>query len=337
MSPIHTPATPLLSLAEPGWLWLLVPVALLLVIYLVQQSRRSRYVVRFATLPMLERLVPRRPAWRRHLPAALLLLAFSAMVVAAARPQTDVEVPRERATVIVVVDVSLSMEAVDVEPDRITAARSAAKSFVEGLPDGFNVGIVAFAGSASVLAEPSSDHQESLDALDRLQLDEGTAIGDGVLTSLAQIEATAARTDDSGANGAEGEDAEPVPAHIVLLSDGTNTVGSSLQTAADAAIEDGVPVSTIAYGTPNGTVVVDGQTVPVPVDEQSLDELAVATGGTGYAAETADELTEVYDDIQSSIGYRTEQRDRTQVAVVVALLLGMLAGGLSMRWFSRLP
>ncbi|MBS45389.1 MAG: VWA domain-containing protein [Nocardioides sp.] len=316
-----------MSLASPLWLLLLVPVALLVVAYLVVQRRRSRYAVRFATLPMLDRLVPERPAWRRHVPAALLLLAFAALAVAAARPQVEVQVPRERATVMVVVDVSLSMQATDVSPDRITAAREAAQAFVEGLPDGFNVGVVEFAGSATVLAQPTDDHQASVDALDRLQLDEGTAIGDGVMTSLAQI-ATVSGTSVDG---------EPVPATIVLLSDGTNTMGSSLDQAAASATEAGVPVSTIAYGTEDGTVTVDGQLIPVPVDETSLSQLAEVTGGTGYQADSAEALDEGYADVQSAIGYRSEERDVTPFVVAFGLLVAMAAAGFSLRWFARLP
>jgi Ca-activated chloride channel homolog len=314
-----------MTLASPIWLLLLLPVALLLVGYLWQQARRSRYTVRFATLPMLERLAPTRPGWRRHVPAVLLLLTFVALCVAAARPQVDEEVPRERATVMVVVDVSLSMEASDVDPDRLTAARDAAVGFVRGLPDGFNVGVVSFSGVATVLASPTPDQDAAVDALQGLSLDEGTAIGDGVLTSLKQLETIAA--------DGEGE----VPSHIVLLSDGTNTVGSSVDAAADAAVEADVPVSTIAYGTAEGTVMVDGQLVPVPVDEAALAALADATNGEAYEAESAEQLTEVYDDIQSSIGYRTEQRDVTRWAVLVALILGFAAAGLSLVWFARLP
>ncbi len=318
-----------MSLASPVWLWLLVPVAALVVAYLLQHRRRSRYAVTFATLPMLERLVPERPGWRRHLPATLLLLGFVALTVAAARPQVDVEVPRERATVIVVVDVSLSMQATDVSPDRISAASDAAQQFVSGLPAGFNVGVVEFAGSASVLAPATPDHAAAIAALDRLELAEGTAIGDGVLTSLAQIKASA--LSDGTGGGAD------VPAQIVLLSDGTNTVGSSLDQAATAARDAAVPVSTIAYGTDQGTVVVNGQVVPVPVDQASLDSLAQLTGGQGYAAETADQLDRVYADIQSSIGFTTEQRDVTPWVISAALLLGLLGAALSLRWFARLP
>ena len=318
-----------LTLASPAWLLLLLPVAALVASYIVQAKRRSRYSVTFATLPMLERLTPIKPGWRRHLPATLLVLGFVILTVAAARPQVDEQVPRERATVIVVVDVSLSMQATDVAPDRISAASDAAQGFVDGLPDGFNVGVVTFAGSATVLAPPTSDHAASIAALDRLTLDEGTAIGDGVMTSLAQIQATAA-TDGTGLD-------TDVPAQIVLLSDGTNTVGSSIDQAASAAVEAQVPVSTIAYGTPDGTVDVNGEIVPVPVDQASLDALAQSTGGVGYAADSAEALDEVYADIQSSIGFTTEQRDVTSYVIAVALLLGLLSAALSLRWFARLP
>ena len=314
-----------MSLASPIWLLLLLPVALLLVGYVWQQARRSRYAIRFATLPMLERLAPTRPGWRRHVPAVFLLLTFVALCVAAARPQVEEEVPRERATVMVVVDVSLSMEATDVDPDRLTAAREAAIGFVQGLPEGFNVGVVSFSGVATVLSSPAPDQAAAIKALQGLSLDEGTAIGDGVLTSLKQLETVP-------------EDGEgDVPSHIVLLSDGTNTVGSSVEDAADAAAEAEVPVSTIAYGTAEGTVMVDGQLVPVPVDQAALGALADATDGEAYEAESAEQLTEVYDDIQSSIGFTTEQRDVTRWAVITALLLGFAAAGFSLIWFARLP
>jgi Ca-activated chloride channel family protein len=336
-----------MRLASPVWLLALVPVALLVVAYLLQQRRRSAYAVRFATLPMLETLLPKRPGWRRHVPAALLLLCFAVLALAAARPQVDRLVPRERATVMVVVDVSLSMQATDVPPDRLTAARAAAQQFIEGLPEGFNVGVVSFSGVTTVLDAPGPDHDAAIAALDRLELDEGTAIGDGVTTSLAQIEALADQVPVSpdGSDAPSGSpspgQAEPeqeeVPGQIVLLSDGTNTVGSSLEQAATAATADGVPVSTIAYGTPDGVVEVQGQTVPVPVDVAALNSLAEATGGRGYEAETADELSEVYDDIRSSIGQREEEQDVTQWAVAVALLLGLLAAAASLRWFARLP
>lgn len=315
-----------MSFLSPWWLLTLLPVLALAVLYVVQRRRQGRYAVRFASLPMLERLVPRRPRWRRHLPAALLLLALASLGLAAGRPQVELQVPRENATVIVTVDVSLSMEATDVEPSRLEAASDAAVEFVEGLPEGFNVGVVTFSGQVTVAAPPTADREVAVEALENLRLDTRTAIGEGVFTSLDQVEAMAERSGE-----------EEVPARIVLLSDGTNTVGRTPAQAAEAATAAGVPVSTIAYGTPNGTVMAEGQLVPVPVDEATLATLATDTGGTAYTARTSDELVEVYDDIRSSIGFRPEDVELTQYLAVLALLLGLVAAGLSMRWFARFP
>jgi Ca-activated chloride channel family protein len=315
-----------MTFLSPWWLLLLVPVLALAVAYVWQQRRQSRYAVRFASLPMLERLAPRRPGWRRHVPAALLLLAFVGLALAVARPEADVRVPRKNATVIVAIDVSISMRATDVEPSRLQAASAAARRFVEGLPDEINVGLVTFSGSTAVRAAPTTDHEEVENALSSLTLSTRTAIGEGVFTSLGEIAATAAKYGQ-----------KKVPATVVLLSDGTNTTGRTPQEAAAAAREAGVPVSTIAYGTQTGTVELDGQLVPVPVDTETLATLAEETDGRAYTAQTSDELNGVYDDIRSSVGFRSEHREITQWFAGLALLLGLAAAGLSLRWFSRLP
>jgi Ca-activated chloride channel family protein len=315
-----------MTFLSPWWLLLLVPVLALAVAYVWQQRRQSRYAVRFASLPMLERLAPRRPGWRRHVPAALLLLAFVGLALAVARPEADVRVPRKNATVIVAIDVSISMRATDVQPSRLQAASAAARRFVEGLPDEINVGLVTFSGSTAVRAAPTTDHEEVENALSSLTLSTRTAIGEGVFTSLGEIAATAAKYGQ-----------KKVPATVVLLSDGTNTTGRTPQEAAAAAREAGVPVSTIAYGTQTGTVELDGQLVPVPVDTETLATLAKETDGRAYTAQTSDELNGVYDDIRSSVGFRSEHREITQWFAGLALLLGLAAAGLSLRWFSRLP
>jgi len=310
---------------SPWWLLLLLPVLALGVTYVVQHRRRSRYAVRFASMPMLARLAPERPGWHRHVPAGFLLLALLLLALATGRPEADVRVPRERAVVVVAIDVSLSMKATDVEPSRIRAAADAATRFVRGLPDGFDVAVVSFAGSTSVLAPPTTDRQVDVEALQNLVLATRTAIGEGVFTSLDEVKAARSRG------------AAKVPAHVVLLSDGTNTTGRTPAQGAAAARAAGVPVSTIAYGTPNGTVETQGQLVPVPVDTATLASLAAASGGRSYVAQSKDELQQVYDDIQTSIGFRTEQRELTQYAAVAALLLALLAAGLSLRWTARLP
>jgi Ca-activated chloride channel family protein len=315
-----------MSFLSPWWLLLLFPVAALAVAHLVQQRRRSRYALRFATLPMLDRLAPQRPGWRRHVPAAALLLALTALGLAAARPELAVRVPHERATVIVAVDVSRSMQATDVAPNRIDAARQAAAAFIDQLPDTFNVGVVTFAGTTSVLAPASTDHAEVVARLDGLRLADRTAIGEAVFTALDQVAAQAAR---SGT--------DRVPARIVLLSDGSNTAGREPTVAAEVARRAGVPVATIAYGTAEGTIMENGRPVAVPVDERTLSRLAEATGAASYTAQSGDELSEVYADIGSSIGWRTEPREITPYLAAFALLAGVAAGGTSLLWFARIP
>jgi Ca-activated chloride channel family protein len=315
-----------LSFLAPARLLLLLVVAALLVTYLLLQRRRPVYAARFTELDLLASVVPRSAAWRRHLPAGLLLLSLIALTTAFARPQADVQVPRERATVVIALDTSLSMQATDVEPDRISAARESAAEFVAGLPDRFNVGLVSFSGSAAVVVPPTRDHASVQSAVRRLRLGPSTAIGEAVFASLTAIESVP---------GEPGQEAPP--ARIVLLSDGTNTQGRPVPTAADAAYDAGVPVSTIAYGTADGVVEVEGELVPVPVDEDALERLAVATGGSAFAAQSGEELSQVYQDIGSQVGTTTERREVTDVLTGVGLLLAVAGAAGSLLWGARFP
>jgi Ca-activated chloride channel family protein len=317
-----------MSFLAPGWLALLAAVAALVVAYVLVQRRRSRYAVRFAALPLLERVMPREPGWRRHVPAAAFLLTITGLVLAMARPVLEVEVPRERATIVVAVDVSMSMGAQDVAPSRITAAVTAAREFVAELPEAFPVGLVLFSGSSAVAVPPTPDRAAVTSAFDRITLGGGTAIGDAVLTSLDAVR---------GSDDANGGGVEPPPARIVLLSDGANTAGTPIPAAAAEAAAAGVPVSTIAYGTPTGTATIDGESVRVPADVDALAGLAAGSGGLAYRAETAAELEAVYADIGSSIGYRTEEREVTGAVQALALLAALAAAAGSLAWFSRLP
>lgn len=315
-----------MSFLAPQRLWLLVAVAGLLAAYVLLQRRRPTYAVRFTELELLASLVPRSAAWRRHVPAGLLLLALVALTTAFARPEADVEVPRERATIVVALDTSVSMEATDVAPDRIGAARESAAAFVAGLPETFNVGLVSFSGTASVVVRPTQDHDLVVSAVRGLELGPSTAIGEAVFASLDAIRTVP---------GEPGQDAPP--AAVVLLSDGTNTVGREVPLAVQAAVEAGVPVSTIAYGTPEGTVLVQGQRIPVPVDRPALERLAESTGGTSFTAESGEELAAVYEDIGSSVGTTTERREVTAVVTGLALALGVAAAVSSLVWGARLP
>jgi Ca-activated chloride channel family protein len=308
---------------QPLWLWLLVLVAALIAAYLVAQRRRSKYAVRFATLPMLEKVAPKRPGWRRHAPAVAFLAALTVLTIAIARPVADIRVPRERATIVIAMDVSNSMAATDVAPNRFEVAQQAAVEFVQELPEKFNVGLVSFARTATVVTPPSTNHQATVDAINSLELTDSTAIGEAVLTSLQAV-----RTIDPN---------DPPPSRIVLLSDGGNTSGRPIDEAADAAVQAGVPVSTIAYGTAEGTVNLEGRNIPVPADTEALQGLADATSGESYAAESDEQLRDVYSDLQSSIGWTTEPREITNLVAGIALVAALLAALASLLWFSRLP
>lgn len=308
-------------------LWLLAAVVAVIAAYVVVQVvGRRRYAVRFTNLALLGSVAPKRPGWRRHVPAALLLLSLLAMVVSLARPAHEEQVPRERATIIMAVDVSISMDATDVLPSRLEAARAAARSFAEDLPEPINLGLVAFAGTATVLVPPTTDHAAVVDAVGRLQLAEATAIGEAVLASL-----------DAIARVPPAADGEPVPAHIVLMSDGETTAGTPTDIAAQDAEDAGVPVSTIAFGTPTGTIEYDGELVQVPVNVDELAGLAEATGGSTFEAATGEELRSVYADIGSSIGFETEDKEIGAWFTGAAFVLLLLASAASIAWFSRLP
>lgn len=311
---------------QPMWLWLLLIAAALAIGYVVAQRRRSGYAVRFATLPMLEKVTPRRPGWRRHAPALAFLAAIVVLVIAIARPVADVRVPRERATVIVALDVSNSMTATDVPPNRLDVAKQAAADFVQDLPEQFNVGLVQFSGAAAVVTPPSTDHEATIAALEGLRTGGGTAIGDAVQTALQSITSVDAQASE-----------DPPPARVVLLSDGANTAGRPVDQAAESAKQAGVPVSTIAYGTPEGSVTIEGRTVQVPADTETLESLATATSGTSYQAGSDAELRDVYSDLQSSIGWTTQQREITTLVAGIALGAALLAGLASLLWFARLP
>lgn len=317
---------------SPGRLWLLPAVAVLAVAYVIAQRRRSRYAVRFTNLKLLDRVAPKRPAWRRHVPAGLFLAMLALLVVGFARPQAEVQVPRERATVLLAVDVSRSMLATDVDPDRLSAAKAAAHAFVANLPEQFNVGLVGFAGGASVFVPPVTDRAAVDAGIDRLADGTagpgGTAIGDAIVTSLDAI-----RTLDAQA----GDDVPP--ARVVVLSDGANTAGRDPSEAATLATELGVPVDAISFGTASGTIGGNtyGSGQRVPVDGQTLRAVADATGGNYFEAGNADELRAAYADIGSSVGHHTETQDVSARFIGIGLVLAVLAALASMFWFARLP
>lgn len=320
------------SFISPGRLWWLIAVAAMAAVYVAVQFRRTTYALRFSNIELLDKVAPRRPAWRRHVVAGGYLLALAALVVAVAQPQAEQRVPKERATIILAIDTSLSMQATDVSPTRIDAAKVAAVKFVRSMPPKLRLGVVDFSGSTKLLVPPTTERDLAVRAIQDLQLGQGTAIGAAMDTSLTAI-----------ASSVPGDGDTKIPAVIVLISDGKDQ-GQSLPvpTAIERAKQAEVPVFTIAYGTPQGYVDIDDgngatQRVPVPVDEPALADIAEQTGGRSFAAATAGELEEVYDQLGSAVGYDIEQQEITWKVLAGALAGLMVVGALSLLWFQRLP
>ncbi|MDJ0394930.1 VWA domain-containing protein [Rhodococcus sp. G-MC3] len=328
----------LTDFASPWWLLFLFVVVGLVVGYVLAQRRRHRHTLRFSNMELLEKVAPTRPGYWRHVPTALVLVGLLLLTVALAGPTSDQRVPRNRATVMLVIDVSLSMEATDVEPSRLAAAQEAGKSFADGLTPGINLGLVAFAGTASVLVSPTANREATKAAIDKLQLSERTATGEAIFTSLQSIDTLGAVLG--------GGDAAP-PARIVLLSDGKQTVPENPDdprggyTAARAAAEKNVPISTISFGTSYGTVDIEGEggaeRVPVPVDDPSLKEIASLSGGSFFTASSLEELRAVYDTLEEQIGFEITRGDASRPWLILGVLFTATGLGTALVLRQRLP
>jgi Ca-activated chloride channel homolog len=290
-----------------AWFFLFLLVVLgIAVLYVVMQLARHRRMLRFANMELLETVAPKRPTRWRHLSAILLVLSLLLFTIAMAGPTHDVRIPRNRAVVMLVIDVSQSMRATDVEPNRMAAAQEAAKTFADELTAGINLGLIAYAGTATVLVSPTTNRAATKAALDKLQFADRTATGEGIFTALQAIATVGAVIG--------GGDAPP-PARVVLFSDGKETVPTNPDnpkgafTAARTAKDQGVPISTISFGTPYGFVEINGQRQPVPVDDTTMKKVAELSGGNWYNASNLQELKEVYATLQQQIGYETIRGD----------------------------
>jgi Ca-activated chloride channel family protein len=308
------------------FLWALVPVALL-ALYVAAQIRRRRRIRRFTDPELEQSVAPNRPHPWRHVPIAVLVVSLLLLTVAVAGPTKDTRVPRNRAVIMLVIDVSQSMRATDVAPSRLAAAQQAAKQFAKEVTPGVNLGLVAFAGTATILVSPTPSHGATISALDNLRPDDSTATGDAIFASLESI-ATVASVLSSG-------NTTPPPARIVLLSDGKeNKPGNpdnprGCYTAARAAKDQGVPVSTIAFGTQGGFVEIKDQRVPVPVDDSAMKRIAQLSGGHFYTATNVDELNRSYQAVQQQVGYQVVQGPASagwlRLAVITATIAVLLA------------
>ncbi|MDS0137007.1 MULTISPECIES: VWA domain-containing protein [unclassified Amycolatopsis] len=324
----------LTGFAAPWWFLLLIAVAAVAVGYVLAQRARRKRTMRFANLDLLEKVAPKSQGWVRHVPAVLIVLSLLLLTVALAGPTAEQKVPRNRATVMLVIDVSLSMEATDVAPTRLQAAQEAATSFARNMTPGINLGLISFAGTATVLVNPTTDRNGVIKAIENLKLAQSTATGEGIFAALQSVESFS-----SVVGGADG----PPPARIVLMSDGKQTVPEDLYaarggyTAAQAAKQAGVPISSISFGTTHGSVTIDDKQQPVSVDDESLREIARLSGGDFYKAASAEELKKVYADLGEQIGYELKDADASKPWVVVGTLILMLGAAASLFFGQRLP
>jgi Ca-activated chloride channel family protein len=343
----------------PEMLLLLLVVPLLIGGYLWLLGRRRKSALRYASLSMVKDAIGAGPSWRRHLPPALFLLALTLMIVAIARPAAVVTLPSQHGTVILAMDVSGSMRAADVEPSRLEAAQAAARTFVQEQPRTTRIGVVSFAGTAAVVQSPTQSREDILQAIDRFQLQRGTAIGSGIIMSLATIFPDAGldigelmygreyprpsrRNAPLKQDKAEKKDFKPVPpgsytsAVIVLLSDGQTTTGPDPIEAARMAADRGVRIFTVGIGTVNGaTIGFGGWSMRVSLDEEALKEVAKMTRGEYFYAGNAPDLKKVYQSLNSRFVMEKKEAEITALFAAAAAVLAAISGLLSMVWFGR--
>lgn len=314
-----------LEFLRPERLWALGLVPLIGLAYVLTSGRVAKQAKTLSN--RLRAVVPRDAAWKRHSAVLLALLSLASLVVAWATPKAYVLEPRDRATIVIAMDVSWSMEADDVAPTRIAAAKDSAKGFLASLPPRFNVALVTFAGTPAIAVPPTVDRGAVSRAIDALELAPSTAVGEGIYSSLDALALVPEDPDDPEA---------VAPAAVVLLSDGATNMGRSSVGAAETAGEWGVPVYTIAYGTQDGYVEQDGVYQRVPVDHYEMTEVAKASGGKKFSAETASQLDEVYDAIRQSVGYEAVPAEITDRYAGLALIFAALAAlgviSLAARW-----
>ena len=350
-----------MSYLWPQALWLLLAVPALVTLYVVLQRRRNKSALRYASVALVRAALGSGPRIRRHLPPLLLLLALIALIVAIARPHAVITLPSEQRTIILAMDTSLSMRAADIQPSRLAASREAAKAFVQEQPADVRIGIVAFAGSASLAQRPTRDREELEAAIDRLQLQTHTAIGSAMILSLAtlfpneglELEINAygggtARDRPRAApidrpRSAEKKEVKPVPpgsyrsGAIILLTDGRRTIGPDPLEAARLAADRGVKVYTVGFGTAQGgTTNIDGYSIFMRFDEETLKAIAQLTGAEYFHAGSAADLKRVYEGLNARYVLEKQETEISALLTALAALLAVVAAGLSVLWFSRI-
>jgi Ca-activated chloride channel family protein len=343
-----------MSFQWPEMLWLYLALPLLVAAYFYALSRKKKLALRYASLTLVKEAMGAGQKWRRHIPPLLFLLSLAVMIAAIARPQAVITLPSQHETVILAMDVSGSMRATDVEPNRLVAAQNAAKAFIADQPDNVRIGIVAFAGTATVAQAPTRNHDDLVAAIDRFQLQRATAIGSAIIVSLATIFPDAgydvatfmygAENEKKGSKPPAGAQAiKPVPpgsynnAVVILLTDGQRTTGPDTVAAARLAADRGVRIYTVGIGTVDGKIVgFEGWSMHVRLDEETLKTVADVTRGEYFYAGNAMDLKKIYESLRTKFVLETKKTEVTALFSAAAALLALLSGLLSMLWFNRI-
>jgi len=341
-----------MSFLWPDFLWLLLLIPLLIIAYIIVQRRRQKYALRYASLSLVKEALGRGPGIRRHIPPILFLLGMAGMIVALARPVATIMLPSQQGTIVLTIDVSGSMQAQDMQPSRMEAAKAAARVFVEKQPPSVRIGVVSFSDNAAVVQAPTSDREAILSAINRLSPQRGTAIGRGLLTSVESIfeDPTARAAPTVGSRNdllvPPAPTATPLPVPrgsfgagvVVLLSDGESNVGPRPLDVVKQVADRGVRVYTVGVGSPQGTILnVQGRMIRVRLDEETMIKIAEETSGEYFKADTESDLKTVYENLSTRVVFRAEQTELTALFTGGAMVFVLLAGALSLLWFSRLP
>jgi len=312
---------------RPERLWWLMLIPLLIGLYLFLLQRRRNRARGGSSIAGLDKVLPKQQSWKRHAAVAAAILSLASLNFAFAQPKGEVDVPKERATIVLALDVSRSMLATDVLPNRMEAAKTAGVEFVNMMPAGFNVALVRFAGAPAIVVPPTTDHALITGAIQGLQVAPSTATGEGIYSSLDAVALAPANPNNPD---------DVAPAAIVLLSDGSRNTGRPAEDAAREAKRQGVPVYTIAYGTDYGYVESNGQRQPVPVNHYELEQIAKLSGGKKFSADSSDELKQVYQAIAHEVGTVKQAQEITELYAGIALFFAVVAAlamaSLAARW-----
>jgi Ca-activated chloride channel family protein len=343
----------MISFLWPEMLWSLALLPALVLLYFWLLARKRKAALQWSSLGILKQAMGRGAGWRRHMPPMLLLMALAALLLATARPTAQVTLPSAQQTLMLAMDVSGSMRATDVLPSRLEASQIAAKAFVKSLPRHVRVGVVSFAGTAAVVQAPTLSRDDVIAAIDRFQLQRGTAIGSGIVLSIAtlfpdadielsEVTGEAGRMPKPLGSKPEAKKPAPVPpgsynsAAVILLTDGQRTTGPDPMDAAKMAADRGVKVYTVGFGTVDGEIIgFEGWSMRVRLDEEALKAIATLTHAEYFFAGSADDLKKVYDTLSSRLVFETKETEISALFAALGAALVVLAAGLSIAWFGR--